>query len=976
MTYPRFISDRLYSHLGFPTFFETNQFFQIHFSMKKIYSFLSAMIIVFASHAQTFSDATNLLPNSYHSGNCTGVADMNSDGLDDIIILDNSTDLKIAYQQPDGSFTISSFGSVSGEQQWGMVVGDIDNDGHMDVMAGGHYDSVHIINIDGPGDYTVIDQDWASIFMQACNFADINNDGWLDGFACHDDGESAILVNDGAGSMGNGASLIDLNFSSTDDSGNYGTVWSDIDRDGDIDCVIAKCRQFVNDPYDARRTNVVLINDGNNNYTNQAAARGLVNLQQSWTVDMADVDNDGDFDCLLTTHSGTLELYANDGNGYFTNVTAGSGLEVSGFFLQAKMADMDNDGFVDLLHAGGSHRYFRNNGDLTFSLVNNTFPNGDTMHSFGIGDLNNDGSLDVYASYGDGYNDPDMQNEDMLWLNNSNNNNWITFDLEGTASNKGAVGALVEIHGSWGVQIREVRAGESYGISCSFNCHFGLGAANTVEYAIVHWPSGNAQVIDAPAINTLHNITEVTCTPPTAQISASGDVVMCPGESVTLMVDNAGGDYQWSNGATSSSIVVATSGTYSVNVWDATGCVGESNEIVVVVEQDETPTVAINGDLEFCEGYSVQLVSSPGNAYLWSNGLTTQAISVMEAGTYSVTVTGGCEELTSATTTVVVFDSPNAPTAADMTITEASSVELTATGENLNWYDAADATTAVGSGNSFVTPVLTGTTSYWVAGSTVYGGLTGTGGKSEQEMGAEGVYHSNTGFYLVFDASEDIILETVKIFAETAGTNREIQLVQGNVVLATTTVDIVAGENIVTLNFNVSAGTGYGLKANTQNHGFWRDKNLAVDTPYNFPYDIDGLATITGTNVNNVADQDNYYYYFYDWTVSTPSFTCEGPREEVMVTLVGIEELESVTSLNVFPVPAGDVLNVNFQSVNADAMQLVVYNAMGQIVMSKNILTNTGTSQLEISIAELAAGMYQLEIVDGQARSAIKFVKQ
>lgn len=929
-----------------------------------------------AMHAQTFSDATNLLPSSYHSGNCTGVADMNSDGLDDIIILDNSNELKIAYQQGDGSFTVSSFGTVSNEQQWGMCVGDIDNDGHMDVMVGGYYDAVHIININGPGDYTQIDQDWASIFMQACNFADINNDGWLDGFACHDDGHSAILANNGSGTLGDGTSWINLDFSATDDSGNYGTVWSDIDRDGDIDCMIAKCRQFVNDPYDARRTNVLLINDGNNNYTNQAAARGLVNLQQSWTTDMADVDNDGDFDCLLTTHSGTLELYANDGNGYFTNVTDGSGLAVPGFFLQAKMADMDNDGFVDLIHAGGSHRYFRNNGDMTFTLVNNTFPNGDTMHSFGIGDLNHDGSLDVYASYGDGYNDPDMQNEDMLWMNNGNNNNWIAFDLEGTTSNKGAVGAIVEIHGPWGVQIREVRAGESYGISCSFNCHFGIGTSNVVEYAIVHWPSGNAQVIDAPAINTYHNISEVECTPPTAQISANGDIVMCPGESVTLQVDNAGGEYQWNNGSTSASIVVTNSGTYSVNVWDALGCVGESNEINVIVQQDEAPTVAANGVLEFCEGFSVQLVSSPGNAYLWSNGLTSQAISVTEPGDYSVTVTGGCEQLTSSTTTIFVFDSPDAPSAADVTITESSAVELTATGENLNWYDAADASVPVGSGNSFVTPVLTGTTSYWVAGSTVYGGAEGTGGKSDQELNAEGVYHNNTGFYLVFDANEDITLESVKVFAESAGNNREIQLVQGNVVLASTTADVVAGENVLTLNFSVPAGTGYGLKANTQNHGFWRDKNLQVAAPYGFPYDLNGLATITGTNVNNPDDQDNYYYYFYDWTVSTPSFACEGPREEVVVSLVGIEELESVASLSVFPVPANDVLNVSFQTITNEAMQLVIYNAMGQAVMTQNVFSNVGKSQVDISVADLAAGVYQLEIVKGSARSATKFVKQ
>jgi ASPIC and UnbV/FG-GAP-like repeat/Ig-like domain CHU_C associated/Secretion system C-terminal sorting domain len=944
--------------------------------MKKVYLFFSAITFVLAMNAQTFTDATNLLPNAYHSGNCTGVTDMNSDGLDDIIILDNSTDLKIAYQQTDGSFVVEDYGTVSNEGQWGMCIGDIDNDGHLDVMSGGYYDNVHIININGPGDYEQIEESWANIFMQACNFADINNDGWLDGFACHDDGESALLQNDGTGAMVDGSSLIDLNFSSTDDSGNYGTVWSDVDRDGDLDCMIAKCRQFINDPYDARRTNVLLINDGNNNYTNQAAERGLVNLQQSWTTDMADVDNDGDFDCLLTTHSNTLELYENDGNGYFTNVTAGTGLEVSGFFLQAKMADMDNDGYVDILHAGGSHRFFRNNGNMTFTLTSNTFNNSDTMHSFGIGDLNHDGHMDVYASYGDGYNDPDMANDDMIWMNNGNNNNFIVFELEGTTSNKGAVGALVEIHGPWGVQIREVRAGESYGITCTFDCHFGIGTANTVDYAIVHWPSGNAQVIDAPAINTWHQITEVTCTPPTAQISANGEIVMCPGESVTLNVDNAGGEYQWNNGSTTSSIVVTTSGVYSVNVWDALGCVGQSNTIEVIVEQDETPTVNVNGDLEFCEGYSVQLVASSGNAYLWSNGLTSQAISVTEPGDYSVTVTGGCEELTSASTSIVVFDSPDAPTAADMTITEAGTVNLTATGENLNWYDAADGTTAVGSGNDFTTPVLTETTSFWVAGSTMYGGAVGTGGKTDQDMVTEGAYHNNTGFYLMFDANEDIILESVKVFVQNDVANREIQLVQGNVVLATATVSATAGESTVALNFNVPAGTGYGLKSNTQNHGFWRDKDLSTGAPYAFPYDLDGLATITGTNVNNPDDQDNYYYYFYDWTVSTPAFACEGPREEVLVTLIGIDELQSVADLSVYPIPAQDHLTVSYSSSSHEVMTAMIYNAMGQVVQSQNVAIAVGKNQLDLQIDGLAQGVYQLDLVKGDAHSTVKFVKQ
>ena len=58
-----------------------------------------------------------------------------------------------------------------------------------------------------------------------------------------------------------------------------------------------------------------------------------------------------------------------------------SGLNVEGFFLQAKMEDFDNDGYVDLVYSGGTHRYYKNNGDKTFTHIPNTFPGDDTMHS-------------------------------------------------------------------------------------------------------------------------------------------------------------------------------------------------------------------------------------------------------------------------------------------------------------------------------------------------------------------------------------------------------------------------------------------------------------------------------------------------------------------------------------------------------------------------------------------------------------------
>lgn len=468
-------------------------------SMKKTTTLLALVVLAPAlTFGQTFTRSTSILSNqSARSGGCVGIADMDGDGYDDLILLHQSKYLYIDYQNPNGTFTSHYMGQVSSSSQWGMSVGDVNGDGHKDYFSGGSFDGVHFLQITGRGQsngWTNLNND--DIFMQCNNMADINNDGALDIFACHDTNAPKIWMNDGSGNM-SFSNYIDWTTNpSSDASGNYGSVWTDFDNDGDLDLFISHCRQGVNNPADPRRWNRMFVNDGNNQYTDRAAEFGLENRNQSWSADFGDIDNDGDLDLVVTNHNRSMQLFLNDGTGHFTEATTGSGLEISGAFLQTKFVDLDNDGYLDLITSGNlggsAEHYFHGNGDGTFTEMPNMLPepSARNLHTFAVGDLNRDGFIDVYAGYGSGYISPSSSRNDELYLNDGNSNHFLSFTLRGQQSNPDGVGARVTLYGAWGTQIREVRAGESYGIVCSFTCNFGLGASTVADSAIVRWPSG------------------------------------------------------------------------------------------------------------------------------------------------------------------------------------------------------------------------------------------------------------------------------------------------------------------------------------------------------------------------------------------------------------------------------------------------------------------------------------------------------
>jgi len=477
---------------------------------------LSALALPATALGQvSFSDSSSTLVNSsLTSGVAMAVSDMNADGLDDIIRLDDGTFLEMELQQPGGGFTRYEYGSTGQSMQWGMALADVDGNGFMDVFLGGAYNDLQVFSADATGSSwspTVLTG--ASVFTQCASFNDIDNDGAVDLFVCHDDGLSAPFANDGSGGFSFTPSLISAESTlPSDNSGNYGIVWSDYDSDGDVDLYISKCRLGVDEPLDGRRTNLLFQNDGSGNYTEVAEAAGLRPLGQSWSTDFADIDNDGDLDAFIINHDIDSQLLLNDGSGVFTNITAASGIPVTDIVsgIQVVFEDFDNDTFVDLFvtaSSGTNHLYF-NNGDGTFTETASPLPaGGNTIQSTAVGDLNNDGFPDILAGFATGFNSP-SDVPDRLMLNDGNANNWIKIRLNGVSSNAAAIGARVQINGAWGTQTREVRGGEGYGVTHSLIQGFGLGTETDVTSLVVYWPSGEISVVANPPTNGTVVVTE------------------------------------------------------------------------------------------------------------------------------------------------------------------------------------------------------------------------------------------------------------------------------------------------------------------------------------------------------------------------------------------------------------------------------------------------------------------------------------
>ena len=447
-----------------------------------------------------------------HELNGNGTAawgDIDGDGDLDLMVAGSGVFLRV-YRNDGDKFTdvTDAVGLAHVPCGYSLNLIDYDNDGWPDLFISlngwsgpmpdrlYHNDHGHFIDVskksgaDDPG----------SGFVSL--WGDLDNDGWLDLVVANgvlkEGSVTQIYRNNHNGTFTNITKAAGL-----DEPPSYGAIGialGDYDKDGRLDILINGRESAPNRLYH---------NDGNLHFTEVAAKAGVVQPPHNGFVCFFfDYNNDGWPDILTTSlapweaaveglkkgyapasaravHPDASRLFRNNGNGTFTDVTFEAKLYYPTGTMGAGVADLDNDGYLDVYIGTGDpqisrlepNRLFRNNGDGTFADLTNFVGlarPGNKGHGVAFVDIDDDGALDMFAQLGGHY--PGDHTYNAFYHNlKAAQNHWLEVELRGVKSNRMAVGAQITVKAGDLLVYREVKGSEGFGATSMFRQHFGLG---------------------------------------------------------------------------------------------------------------------------------------------------------------------------------------------------------------------------------------------------------------------------------------------------------------------------------------------------------------------------------------------------------------------------------------------------------------------------------------------------------------------
>lgn len=463
------------------------------------------------------------------------IDDFNNDGYLDIVTSSWDLQQQMHYCRNNTNGSFSDVTPSSGLQQFtgglNIIQTDYNNDGFKDIFVlrgawKGKFgkEPNSLLRNNGDGTFTDVTKETGLLSFhptQTATWADFNNDGWLDLFIGNETSERddlhpcELYINDGKGHFTEQAAAANCAIVAFV----KGVTSGDYDKDGLPDLFVST----LGGPKVLLKN--VTRQGGQVLFADVTEKAGMADLRtRTFPTWFFDYDNDGWLDILVsgyefeqslafyaaleglkreTGQSGKLFLYRNKGDGSFENVSLQAGLNRLVFAMGSNFGDIDNDGYLDMYFGSGNPLYqslvpnklFRNLQGRSFQDITTSARVGNLQKGHGVSfaDLDNDGDQDIYIEMGGAYKGDAYQNS--LYLNpGQNKNRWVDITLEGTKSNRAAIGARIKVtfleNGTTRSVYREVNSGGSFG-SNPLQQHIGIGQAATAEQVEITWPASH-----------------------------------------------------------------------------------------------------------------------------------------------------------------------------------------------------------------------------------------------------------------------------------------------------------------------------------------------------------------------------------------------------------------------------------------------------------------------------------------------------
>lgn len=480
--------------------------FEIKNNMKQITLILIGLILSIDSQGQSFTRInTGDIVNTKSGSRSANFIDINGDGWDDIFISNgpsNGENNMLYINNQDGTFTTISDDPIvsDGAKSDGATFGDAENDGDLDACVVTWYgqQNNYYQGLDD-GAFSSLDNIITQVgsYSETASWGDMDGDGWLDLYITNSEGnkKNKLFHNTGNGIFEEitiGPMVESIRSSRSVD-------WIDYDNDGDADIFVTN---------ESNQQNELFENNGSGEFTKLTNIDFLNSSKNSAGSSWADIDNDGDFDLFVANYQNQAnQLFINNNDGTFSAINQGAIVEDLRWSFGSAFADADNDGDLDLYVCnafGGIEKnsFYINDGNGSFERDDQSAPSTHAGWTFGCawGDYNQDGFMDLVLANCKGDNQ-----ENSLFRNDGNDNNWFKLKCEGVLTNHSAIGTIVKIKATingepvW--QMRRIAGQSGYNCQNSLVVHFGLGDAIIIDSLVIDWGVGESQIMENVSIN-------------------------------------------------------------------------------------------------------------------------------------------------------------------------------------------------------------------------------------------------------------------------------------------------------------------------------------------------------------------------------------------------------------------------------------------------------------------------------------------